>query len=73
MIGDKITINGQEWEEISGIEYDKVDCCEDCMKMEYFDGYVYYKKLIKEVFPKVFEGDCYNFRINKILSLGEEE
>lgn len=68
MIGDKITINGQEWEEIDYDEFESINNFDDVDNSGMFmfgtnDEKLFYKKVIKEVFPKVFEGTNYAFRI----------
>ena len=69
MIGEKITINGQEWEEIDYDEFESINNFDNVDNSGMFmfganDEKLFYKKVIKEVFPKVFEGDNYNIEID---------
>ena len=65
MIGNKIVINNQEWEEIDSDEYLQLEdgfmniYIGDKMK----DKTTYYKKAQKEVFPKVFEGKYFKYSV----------
>jgi len=65
-IGQKITINGVGWEEISRKEYDNIPS-ENTASFNFNDYYEekYYKKVEQQVFPKVFEGDTIKMTITK--------
>jgi hypothetical protein len=54
MIGNKITINGVEWEEIDGYEWTS-EKTEDWVQIYNNGQRTLYKKVEKQVFPKVFE------------------
>jgi hypothetical protein len=78
MIGDKITINNIEWEEISEKEFSELNL-DKLTDNDYEDialfalpnkNLAYYKKVNKvqpkEVFPKVFEDCDYKIQVDKI-------
>jgi hypothetical protein len=68
MIGDKITINGIEWEEISRDEYLDLEWDDRAELVNNETNPIYYKKVQKEVFPKVFDGDYIIISITKKCS-----
>jgi hypothetical protein len=61
MIGQKITINGVEWEEISAEDYYQIE--KDYMFIKTYGEVKFYKKVEQQVFPKVFEGQTFNFNV----------
>lgn len=65
MIGDLITINGTEWEEISYEEYLYLKNTLVIYSEDKEIGVVksYYKKVVKEVFQKVFKGRYFNYKV----------
>lgn len=62
MIGDKITINGQEYEEISEEEWSIINTNAIC-RMIMYDKDLYYKKVKKPAFPTTFEDDNWKFKV----------
>ena len=76
MIGQKITINGVEWEEISEKEFDKLPNEEGMLiNIHTLDSCLFYKKVEQQVFPKVFEGEGTKVFVyeNKDISFSSED